>query len=191
MAKIIALGHMTLDGYMADPNGKIDFIRMDAEIAGFVAELWRGAGGTIYGRKTYELMDPFWPNVKKEPGKWPGWMVAYAEWVDKAVKVVVTGTLKSISWNNTRVIKGHVVDEIRRVKSEVEGDLLLLGSGQLLGTLLAAGLVDEVVVTVTPVLLGEGMPYFSGFPARIGLELREERRFSNGMVGLRYGVVAE
>ena len=189
MGKIIALGHISLDGYMADLNRKIDWVRMDAETNKFVESLYRGAAGTIYGRKTYELMDPFWPDVKKEPGKWPKWVMDYAEWVDEAVKVVVSTTLPSPGWKNTRMIRSNVVEEMRRVKQEVEGDLLLLASSQLLATLLPAGLVEEVGVTITPVILGEGMPYFKGLTGRIGLELREERKFTNGVVGLRYGVV--
>ncbi len=189
MGKIIALGHMSLDGYMADLNRQIDWIRMDEETNKMVVDLYRGAAGTIYGRKTYELMDPFWPNVKKEPANWPKWVVDYAEWVDGVLKVVVSTTLGSVGWKNTRLIRGNVVEEIRRVKQETKGDLLLLASGQLLATLLPAGLVDEVAVTITPVILGEGMPYFKGLSAKVSLELREERKFSNGVVGLRYGVV--
>jgi len=183
------LTHMSLDGYMADLNRKIDWITMDAEISGFVDELRRGAGGTIYGRKTYELMDPFWPDVLKNPEKWPRWMVDYAEWVDGVVKVVVTGTLKSVSWRNTRLIRDNVVGEMGRVKEEVKGNLLLLGSGQLARTLFSAGLIDEVVVTISPIILGEGLPYFKGLKDRVRLVLQEERKFTNGVVGLRYGVV--
>ena len=190
MGKIIALGHISLDGYMADLNGKIDWIRMDGEISDYVNEIRRGAAGTINGRKTYELMDPFWPDVLKNREKWPRWIIDYAEWVDEAVKVVVSTTLASSSWKNTRLIKGNVVEEMRRVKSEVKGNLLLLASAQLLATLLPAGLVDEVVVTITPVILGAGIPYFKGSAEKVALELREERRFSNDVVGLRYGVVA-
>lgn len=189
MGKIIALGHMSLDGYMATLDGKIDIIKMDEEVALYVAELWRGAGGTIYGRKTYQLMDPFWPNVKMEPEKWPQWMVRYAEWVDEAVKVVVTRTLSSVSWRNTRLVRERVVEEIGKVKAEVKGDLLLLGSAQLMAELLPVGLVDEVVVTVWPLVLTEGLPYFKRLPDRVGLELKEERRFKNGAIGLRYKVV--
>jgi dihydrofolate reductase len=174
---------------MADLNGQINWIRMDEETNKMVRELYQGAAGTIYGRKTYELMDPFWPNVKKEPAKWPKWIVDYAEWVDEAVKIVVSKTLPSSSWKNTRLIRGNVVDEMRQVKQGTKGDLLLLASGQLLATLLPAGLVDEVAVTITPVILGEGTPYFKGLSAKVPLELREERKFSNGVVGLRYGVV--
>ena len=189
MGKIIALGHISLDGYMADSARQISFAPMNEEIADFVAELWRGAAGTIYGRKTYELMDPFWPDVLKQPEKWPGWVVKYAEWVDDALKVVVSTTLGSISWKNTRLIRENVVEEMRRVRQEVKGDLLLLASGQLLATLLPAGLVDEVVVTVTPVVLGEGLPYFAGLKERVRLVMLGERRFANGVVGLRYQVV--
>jgi dihydrofolate reductase len=175
MGKIIALGHISLDGYMSELDGKIDIIKMDEEVALYVAELWRGAGGTIYGRKTYELMDPFWPNVKKEPGKWPGWMVDYAEWVDEAVKVVVTRTLGSVTWRNTRLIRERVAEEIGRIKKEVRGDLLLLASAQLLAQLIPVGLVDEIVVTVWPVVMGagNGIPYFKQLPGKVGLELKE------------------
>jgi dihydrofolate reductase len=190
MGKIIALGHISLDGYMADPDRKMSWIRMDEEIAGLVAELWKGAAGTIYGRRTYELMDPFWPDVLKSRDKWPQWIVAYAEWVDEAVKVVVSTTIKSIDWKNTRIIADNVVERMAKVKSEIKGDLLLLASAQLLATLMNAGLVDEVVVTIWPTVVGKGLPYFVGLNDRVGLELKEERRFSNGVVGLRYSVVA-
>jgi dihydrofolate reductase len=191
MGKIIALGHISLDGYMADAARQISFVPMNEEIGGYVEEFYRGAAGTIYGRKTYALMDPFWPDVLKQPEKWPGWIVKYATWVNEAVKVVVSTTLGSISWKNTRVVRENVVEEIRRAKAGVEGNLLLLASAQLLATLLPAGLVDEVVVTVTPVILGEGLPYFSGLKERVRLELQEERRFGNGVIGLRYGVIAK
>jgi dihydrofolate reductase len=191
MGKIIALGHISLDGYMADLKRQINWIRMDEETNKFVKDLYPGAAGTIYGRKTYELMDPFWPDVLKNREKWPRWIVDYAEWVDKAVKVVVSTTLGSVSWHNTRLIRSNVVEEMRRVKQEVKGDLLLLASAQLLATLLPAGLVDEVGLTITPVMLGEGIPYFKGLAAKVSLELREERRFSNDVVGLRYGVITK
>jgi dihydrofolate reductase len=191
MGKIIALGHISLDGYMADAARQISFVPMNEEIGGYVAGYYRGAAGTIYGRKTYELMDPFWPDVLKQPEKWPGWIVEYATWVNEAVKVVVSTTLGQVNWKNTRVIRENVVEEIRRVKAAVKGDLLLLASAQLLATLLPAGLVDEVVVTVTPVVLGEGLPYFAGLKERVRLVLLEESRFGNGVVGLRYGVGGE
>jgi dihydrofolate reductase len=180
---------MSLDGFMADTNGQINWIKMDGEIHGWVMELAREAAGTLYGRTTYQMMDPYWPGVLKDPGNYPQWQVDYAEWVDKALKVVVSKTLTGVDWNNTRLVRDNVVEEIRRIKGEVKGGLLLLASATLVGTLLPAGLVDEVAVTINPVILGKGKPFFIGLGDKVPLRLLETRTFSNGVIALRYQVV--
>jgi dihydrofolate reductase len=179
---------MSLDGFMADVNGQINWIKMDGEIHGYVMELRRDAVGTLYGRTTYKMMDTYWPGVLKDPGNYPQWQVDYAEWVDKALKVVVSKTLPGVNWNNTRLIRDNVGEEIRRIKEEEGGDLLLLASATLVGTLLPMGLIDEVAVTVHPVVLGRGKPFFIGLEDKLPLRLLENRTFSNGVIGLRYQV---
>jgi dihydrofolate reductase len=191
MGKIIALIHISLDGYMADLDGQINWVAMDAELSDYVTELRRGAAGTLYGRVTYQMMDPYWPNVLKNPGNFPAWQVDYAQWVDKAVKVVVSKTLPAVSWNNTRMIRDNVEREIRQIKEELDGHLLLLASATLVSTLLPAGLIDEVVTTVTPIVLGQGRPYFTGLRDRLPLVLKDTRTFSSGVVGLHYRVVGK
>lgn len=188
MGKIIALIHMSLDGYMADPEGQINWIAMDGELSDYVTELRRGAAGTLYGRITYQMMDPYWPNVLKNPGNFPPWQVEYAEWVDKAVKVVVSKTLPAPSWNNTRLIRDDVEREIGRIKDELDGHLLLLASATLVSALLPLGLIDELVTTVTPIVLGGGRPFFVGLKDRVPLALKDTRTFSSGVVGLHYRV---
>lgn len=188
MGKIIALIHISLDGYMADIDGQINWVAMDAELSDYVTELRQGAAGTLYGRITYQMMDPYWPNVLKNPGNFPPWQVEYAEWVDKAVKVVVSKTLPAVSWNNTRLIRDDVEREIRRIKEELDGHLLLLASATLVATLLPIGLIDELVTTVTPIVLGQGRPFFVGLKDRVPLVLKETRTFSSGVVGLHYRV---
>jgi dihydrofolate reductase len=191
MGKIIALIHISLDGYMADLDAQINWVAMDAELSDYVTELRRGAAGTLYGRVTYQMMDPYWPNVLKNPGDFPAWQVDYAQWVDKAVKVVVSKTLPAVSWNNTRMIRDNVEREIRQIKEELDGHLLLLASATLVSTLLPAGLIDEVVTTVTPIVLGQGRPYFAGLRDRLPLVLKDTRTFSSGVVGLHYRVVGK
>jgi dihydrofolate reductase len=188
MGKIIALVHMSLDGYMADLDGQINWIAMDAELSDYVTELRQGAAGTLYGRITYQMMDPYWPNVLKNPEHFPPWQVEYAQWVDKAVKVVVSKTLPAVSWNNTRLIRGDVEREIRRIREDLDGHLLLLASATLVATLLPMGLIDELVTTVTPIVLGQGRPFFTGLKDRVLLALKETRTFSSGVVGLHYRV---
>lgn len=188
MGKIISLIHISLDGYMADLNGQINWVKMDEELSDYVTELRKDAVGTVYGRITYQMMDPYWPNVLKDPGSFPAWQVDYAEWVDKALKVVVSQTLPGVTWNNTRLIRGNVAEEIGRIKHEVKGDLLLLASATLVGTLLPLGLIDELAVTVNPIVLGGGNPYFIGIGDKVPLTLLETRKFNSGVVGLRYRV---
>lgn len=188
MGKIIALIHMSLDGYMADIDGQINWVAMDVELSDYVTELRQGAAGTLYGRVTYQMMDPYWPNVLKNPDHFPSWQVDYAQWVDKALKVVVSKTLPAVNWNNTRLIRDHVEGEIRKIKEEVEGHLLLLASATLVSALLPAGLIDELVTTVTPIVLGQGRPFFTGLRDRVPLALKDTRTFSSGVVGLHYRV---
>jgi dihydrofolate reductase len=142
----------------------------------------------LYGRITYQMMDPYWPNVLKNPEHFPPWQVEYAQWVDKAVKVVVSKTLPAVSWNNTRLIRGDVEREIRRIREDLDGHLLLLASATLVATLLPMGLIDELVTTVTPIVLGQGRPFFTGLKDRVLLALKETRTFSSGVVGLHYRV---
>src|SRR3984957_17312326 len=188
MGKIKAMIHMSLDGYMADLDGQINWIAMDAELSDYVTEQRQGAAGTLYGRITYQMMDPYWPNVLKNPGNFPSWQVEYAEWVDKAIKVVVSKTLPAPSWNNTRIIRGDVEGEIRRIKEELDGHLLLLASATLVASLLPMGLIDELVTTFTPIVLGQGRPFFAGLTDRVPLALKETRTFSSGVVALHYRV---
>jgi dihydrofolate reductase len=96
--------------------------------------------------------------------------------------------LPGVDWNNTRLIRDNVEEEIRRIKEEVSGDLLLLASATLAGTLFPLGLIDEVAVTINPVVLGKGKPFFIGLGSKLPLRLLENRTFSNGMIALRYQV---
>jgi dihydrofolate reductase len=189
MGKIISLIHMSLDGYMADQDGQINWIKMDEEVAGYVAELTHGASGTIYGRVTYQLMDPYWPNVLKNPEAYPKWQVDYAVWVNEALKLVISKTLAGVSWNNMRVISENVVEEIGKIKREAKDNLLLLASATLVNTLLPAGLIDEICVTVNPIVLGGGKEFFKPMRSRAPLKLLETRKFKTGVMGLRYQVM--
>jgi dihydrofolate reductase len=115
--------------------------------------------------------------------------VGYAKWVDETLKVVVSRTLPSVSWNNTRLIRDNLEKQIRQIKEEVKADLLLLGSASLVATLLPLGLIDEFRVNVNPVILGSGIGFFSPSPDKSPLKLLDSRKFSSGVVGLHYQVV--
>lgn len=100
-------------------------------------------------------------------------------------KTVFSRTLKSASWNNTRVIRGELASEVRRLKQEPGPDLLIMGSGQIIAQLTQAGLIDQYQLVITPHVLGRGRTLFEGI-ARCDLKLTNSRTFSNGNVVVWY-----
>lgn len=185
MGKLISLIHVSLDGYMASQNGGMDWITFDAELNQYVTEVRRNVDATVYGRITYQMMEGYWPSLLNKPeGSDPS--VNYAHWVNKILKVVVSRSLEEVTWNNTKLIKTNVAAEISKLKKELTGDQLLLGSGTLHQTLMEAGLIDELRLTVNPVVLGNGMPLFK---ERVNLQLLDTRNFKCGVVGLHYKTI--
>ena len=189
MGKLISLIHISLDGYMADTKGKIDWLIFNDELNDYVTELRQTVRATVYGRITYQIMESFWPVILTKPDS-PKSHTDYAQWVDKTLKVVVSKTLSSVAWNNTRLIKDNVAEEIKKIKKELDGDLLLLASATLTHDLLQWGLIDEFQVTVNPVILGSGVSFYKALPDKTPLKLMGVHRFNCGVVGLHYEVTA-
>jgi dihydrofolate reductase len=97
--------------------------------------------------------------------------------------------LSGTTWNNSLLITDNVGEEVRKVKHEIKGNLLLLASATLVATLLPMGLIDELCITINPIILGSGKGYFKEARDRVPLKLTETRNFNQGVVGLRYQVI--
>lgn len=175
----------SLDGYIADADGQIDWVLIDDEIHSFANEEASRGAIDIYGRRMYETMavwesmadDQDLPQVEKDfAQKW------------KAIeKLVVSTSLPGVSTTRTRLIRSLDIDAIRALKQSTDGNLSV--SGPTLATaFLDAGLVDEIGTYLMPVVLGGGTPFFPQPRAQFRLELTEERRFASGAVFLRYDV---
>jgi dihydrofolate reductase len=121
----------------------------DAEWRAFTAENASGESQLLFGRKTYELMVKYWPTpeAKEKDPKVAGGM-------NTLPKLVFSRTLTSVSWANTEVVKGDPAAEVRKLKSEPGPVLVIMGSGTIVASLAAAGLIDEYQLVVTPVALG-------------------------------------
>ena len=184
MRRIVAFNNVTADGYFAGANGDISWVHresQDEEFQAFVAENAKGGGQLLFGRITYELMASYWPTpfaIQNDP--------VIAERMNHLPKVVFSRTLNSVSWNNTKLVKGDLASEVRRIKQEPGPDMAILGSGSIISQLAAAGLIDEFQAVVNPVVLGSGRTMFSGIPAKLALKLVKTRTFSNGNVLLCY-----
>ncbi len=184
MRKLVVFNHVTLDGYFVGPNGDFSWAHRgsdDAEYAAFVAENASGEGELLFGRVTYELMASYWPTPiagQHNP------VVAAA--MNSTPKVVFSRTLDQARWSNTRLVKGDIVQEIRKMKNGPGPGMAILGSGSLVPQLAPENLIDEYHMVVDPVALGKGRTMFEGIRDKLTLKLTKTRTFKNGKVFLSY-----
>lgn len=182
MAKLIYLGLMSLDGYIADREGNFDWAEPDAEVHTFVNDLQRPAGTYLLGRRMYEVM-AVWEHPEVF-GDIPAYIRDFAELWQAAEKVVFSRTLQDVPTARTRIEREFSADAVRRLKNE-SGQDLAVGGAELAAEAIRAGLVDEFQMFLSPVAVGGGKRFLPD-DVRLRLELLEERRFGNGMVFLRY-----
>jgi dihydrofolate reductase len=181
LARLIYSAIASLDGYVADAEGNFDWSAPDEEVHAFVNELERPIGTHLYGRRLYETM-AVWETMDVE-GE-PRVIAEYAEIWRAAEKIVYSRTLGEPRSARTTVERDFDAEAVRALKADAERDLGI-GGAELAGQALAAGLVDEVNLLLSPVIVGGGRP---ALPAglRLDLELTAERRFGNGVVYLSY-----
>jgi dihydrofolate reductase len=181
MRKLIAFNNVTLDGYFTDINGDLSWAHRasnDKEWNEFVAGNAKGGGVLLFGRVTYEMMAGYWPTplaAQNDP--------VVAEMMNNTQKIVVSNTLDTASWKNTKLIKGNLAQEIQKLKNEPGNNITILGSGTIVAQLSKEGLIDEYQLVVNPVTLGQGRTMFE---SKMALQLIKTRAFSNGNVLLCY-----
>jgi dihydrofolate reductase len=188
MRKLTLFDNVTLDGYFTGADGDFHWAHEgsdDAEFSAFVADNARGGGELLFGRITYELMAAYWPTamaMKNDP--------VVAERMNKMPKIVFSRSLDKASWSNTRLMKGDLVSEIRKLKDGSGEGIAILGSGSIVAQLAPHGLIDEYQIVVNPVVLGSGRTMFDGVKSRLNMKLTSSRAFRNGKVFLCYQPVA-
>ncbi len=188
MRKLVVFNNVTLDGYFAGANGDFSWAHSgndDPEFNAFIAENASGGGQLLLGRITYEIMAGYWPTptaIKNDP--------AVAHGMNSMPKVVFSRTLDKLSWSNTKLMKGDIAPEIRKLKQEPGKDMAILGSGSIVSQLAPQGLIDEYQVLVNPVVLGQGRTMFDGIKEKLTLKLTRTRTFHNGKVFLCYEPIA-
>jgi dihydrofolate reductase len=191
MRKLIATEFLSLDGVMQGPGSPDEDREGGFELGGwqmqFVDEDQMKAAGEgiaqtdayLFGRKTYEIMAAYWPN---QPDTDP-----FAATLNGTPKYVVSTTLtQPLAWQNTTLIKGDVVSQIRAVKERPGGNITVLGSGELVQTLIRAGLIDEFGLMINPLVLGSGKRLFRDELAPLSLELIRSTTTSKGVIIATY-----
>jgi dihydrofolate reductase len=181
MRKVIVFNFVTLDGYFEGPKRDISWHKHDAEGSEYAVEMLKSGNTLLFGRVTYEFMASYWPRpdaIKNDP--------IVAEGMNNADKIVFSRTLKKVEWNNTRLVKDNIEEEMKKMKQMPGKNMTLLGSGSIVTQFAQQGLIDEYQIMVDPVVLGDGTPIFKGIKHRLNLKLTTTRTFRNGNVLLCY-----
>jgi dihydrofolate reductase len=171
MRRIIVSNYVTLDGFLAGPNGEIDWFVWDEETAQYGKDLLQSVDTILFGRVTYELMAAFWPTTTTEDP-------VITDHMNNLPKVVFSRTLDRVDWKNTRLVKEAKKDDILEMKRRPGRDMVIYGSGSLVSQFTRWGLVDDYRFFVNPVVLGNGRPQFRGLEDTVRLKLIEARAFA-------------
>ncbi|HYI45253.1 MAG TPA: dihydrofolate reductase family protein [Actinomycetota bacterium] len=181
MAKLIYITNMSLDGFIEDASGSLDWTEPDDEVFAFITDLIRPVGTWLYGRRLYEMMAVWETDATLAAQSEP--MAEFAKVWQAGDKVVYSTSLQAVSTARTRIERIFDPDSVREMKRSSTGDLTV-GGANLAGHAFKDGLVDECHLFIHPVIIGGGKPALPG-DARADLELVDERRFTN-VVYLRY-----
>jgi dihydrofolate reductase len=181
VAKLIYTAIASLDGYIADEDGRFDWAVPDEEVHGFINDLERSVGTYLYGRRMYEVMTGWETMALADQSPF---MRDFAQIWRAADKIVYSTTLATVSTARTRIERAFDPEAVRQLKASLARDLAV-GGPDLAAHAFEAGLVDECHVFVAPIVVGGGTRSFPD-DVRVRLELADERRFGSGMVHLRY-----
>jgi dihydrofolate reductase len=182
MRKVIYSMGVSLDGFIAGPNGEIDWSAPDEELHRFHNQQTREAGAHLYGRRLYEMMT-YWETADEKPSV-PEHELEFARIWKETPKIVFSKTLEKVE-GNARLVRDGVAEEVAKLK-EQPGKELAVGGAGLASTFMKLGLIDEYLLFVSPVVLGGGTPYFPALDEKINLELVETQTFGSRVVYVRY-----
>lgn len=181
MRKVFLFMMVSLDGYFEGAGRDISWHNVDEEFNEFAIQQLDEVDMLLFGRVTYEMMASFWPTqfaIENDP--------IVAQKMNSIPKLVFSTTLERADWENSRLVKERVAEEVSRLKQQEGSDLAIFGSAALATSLLDLGLLDELRLMVNPVVLGSGNPLFKGIHERLNLKLLKTREFRSGNVLLYY-----
>ena len=184
MRKIIVSNLVTLDGFFAGPNGEIDWFVTGEDFFEDAPEQIDLVDAILFGRVTYEGMLSYWPTPAAIEGD-----PIIADRMNKQTKIVFSRTLDKVEWgqwNNARLIKGDLGEEVTKLKQQPGKDMMIFGSGQIVSALTQLGLIDEYRIFLNPVVLGSGKSMFEGVSKTVKLKLLGSKTFKSGVVALTY-----
>jgi dihydrofolate reductase len=187
MRKIISFMHISLDGFVALPNGELSWVKIDEEIFDYVGKRISKTDAALYGRFTFQLMENYWPTAADKPNATKH-DIEHSKWYSKSHKIVLSKTLNEDDFNNTTIISDNLAEKINDIKQQKGEEILLFGSPTATHSLLQLNLIDGFWLFVNPIILGQGIPLFVDIKNKINLKLLTTRQFASGVTELNYVV---
>ncbi len=190
MRMIVSFVHVSLDGFVAStakgPAG-LGWISRSADLFEYVEKRIQQTDTALYGRRTFEMMESYWPTAADEPDASPH-DYEHSRWYKSARKVVLSKTLSEKNHVNTKIIGSNLSDEISKLKHSSGSEILMFGSPSATHALMAENLIDGYWLFVNPILLGQGIPLFKNINDQTALALVNTNIFPSGVVCLQYDV---
>jgi len=177
MRKIIVSNLVSLDGFFEGPNQELDWFIVDEEFFSYARELLRTVDILLFGAKTYQHMAAYWPSAPADE---------IADKMNNLPKIVFSKTLEKVDWNNSRVIRDNIKEEVSKLKAQPGKDMVIFGSASLASSLLQMGLIDEYRVILQPVLIGKGRGLFDEIEDKMRLKLQDTKLLASGVIVLYY-----
>ncbi len=184
MRKLKLQMHMTLDGFVACPNGELDWMIRSDNGRKIINALIDSSDTILMGRKMTDGFMNYWENIVNNQPESPEF--TFAKKMVDTPKVVFSRTLDKSAWTNTVLAKGNLIDEIANLKNQTGKDLLVYGGADFVASLIKENLIDEYNLFVQPVILGKGLTIFDKTENRLNLKFVESERFDGGVVLLHY-----
>ncbi len=185
MRKIVLFIHVSLDGFVAGPNGEMDWITVDEEIFDYAGERTSEATTALYGRVTYQMMENYWPTAADKPNA-SKHDIEHSTWYNKVHKVILSKTMEGANLHNTKIISTDVPGEIMKLKQQEGKDIIIFGSPSAAHSLMQENLIDDYWLFINPILLGEGTLLFKNIQNRTKLKLVKSNQFKSGVVCLYF-----
>ncbi len=185
MRKVISFMHISLDGFVAGPNGELNWAKVDEELFDYVGKRISEGDTALYGRVTYQMMESYWPTAGNKPTATKHDM-EHSKWYNNVNKVVLSRTIKEAASANTKIVSDNLSDRINEIKHQPGNDILLFGSPTATHSLIQLNLIDGYWLFVNPIILGKGIPLFTNINDKIKLHLLSTRQFSSGVTELNY-----
>ncbi len=182
--------HISLDGFVAGPDGEMDWIKVDSEMFDLAGKQTDRSDTALYGRVTYEMMESYWPTAAEQPQATLH-DIKHSHWYNTVHKVVVSKSWEGRKLKNATIISDNLKEEINKLKQAEGREIIMFGSPGTVHSLMRSDLVDEFWLFINPILIGHGIPLFKNISQREQLALISSRVFSSGVVCLHYERLTE